>query len=177
MTGITDFTVRTESESQTETVGAHLGAFLQAGDSIALFGDLGAGKTAFSRGIARGMGILEPVTSPSYLLCNEYGGDVHLLHLDAYFSDRLDSLLAEGLAQRFGACVLVVEWAEKMAAWLPHDSLAIHLEAPSPESRLLLFSAAGPLSQERLLSLQGAISGEVSLNPTPDSSVLPPESR
>ena len=76
-------TYTTNSPAETEAIGAALGAMIPAGTVIAYRGDLGAGKTAFTRGLARGLGYAEPVTSPTYTVCNEYlGGRLPLFHFD-----------------------------------------------------------------------------------------------
>ncbi|HJM38533.1 MAG TPA: tRNA (adenosine(37)-N6)-threonylcarbamoyltransferase complex ATPase subunit type 1 TsaE [Planctomycetota bacterium] len=172
-----NFSCQTSREEETESLGFLLGSFLRGGDCIALYGDLGAGKTAFSRGIAHGMGIATPVTSPSYLLCNEYDGITPLLHMDAYFFERLESLLAEGLAQRFPTSILVVEWAEKMGDWLPTDRLELHLEHLEGGGRQLHFSAPAQRARELLESLKEAQKARKPVNPPTDSPVDPSKSQ
>ena len=106
----------THSAAETEALGAKLAAVLQPGDVIAYLGDLGAGKTAFTRGLARGLGIAEAVTSPTYTLVNEYlDGRLPLFHFDMYRlsdADELFDLGWEDYLARHGVCA--VEWSENV---------------------------------------------------------------
>ena len=106
----------TKSPEQTERVGEALGKRLSAGAVIAYRGDLGAGKTAFTRGLARGLGITESVTSPTYTIVNEYlGGRLPLFHFDMYRlggEDELFDIGWEDYLERGGVCA--VEWSENV---------------------------------------------------------------
>ena len=106
----------TYSPEQTEKVGAALGKILPAGTVLAYRGDLGAGKTAFTRGLARGLGYAEPGTSPTYTIVNEYlGGRLPLFHFDMYrlgSSDDLWDIGWEDYLERGGICA--VEWSENV---------------------------------------------------------------
>ena len=106
----------TNSPEETEKVGAALGKILQPGAVLAYRGDLGAGKTAFTRGLARGLGYAEPVTSPTYTIVNEYlGGRLPLFHFDMYrlaSSDDLWDIVWEDYLERGGVCA--VEWSENV---------------------------------------------------------------
>lgn len=106
----------TKSPAQTERVGEALGKRLNAGAVIAYRGDLGAGKTAFTRGLARGLGITESVTSPTYTIVNEYlGGRLPLFHFDMYRlggEDELFDIGWEDYLERGGVCA--VEWSENV---------------------------------------------------------------
>ena len=106
----------TNSPEETEAVGAALGKILQPGTILAYRGDLGAGKTAFTRGLARGLGYCEPVTSPTYTIVNEYlGGRLPLFHFDMYrlaSSDDLWDIGWEDYLERGGVCA--VEWSENV---------------------------------------------------------------
>ena len=108
---------RTHSESETEAVGEALATTLSPGTVIAFTGDLGAGKTAFTRGLARGLGISERVTSPTFTIVNEYeGGRLPLFHFDMYrleSSEELFDIGWEDYLRRGGICA--VEWSEKVA--------------------------------------------------------------
>lgn len=107
----------TNSPGETEAVGEKLGRILKSGAVIAYRGDLGAGKTAFTRGLARGLGSRETVTSPTYTIVNEYlGGRLPLFHFDMYrlhSSDDLWDIGWEDYLERGGACA--VEWSENVA--------------------------------------------------------------
>ena len=106
----------TNSPEETEKIGEALAAKLQPGDVIAYAGDLGAGKTAFTRGLARGLGISEPVTSPTYTIVNEYtSGRMPLFHFDMYRLHDADDLFDigwEDYLERGGVCA--VEWSENV---------------------------------------------------------------
>ena len=106
----------TNSPEETEKVGAALGNVLKPGTVLAYRGDLGAGKTAFTRGLARGLGYTEPVTSPTYTIVNEYlGGRLPLFHFDMYrlaSSDDLWDIGWEDYLERGGVCA--VEWSENV---------------------------------------------------------------
>ena len=106
----------TNSPQETENLGAALGRSLKPGTILAYRGDLGAGKTAFTRGLARGLGYKEPVTSPTYTIVNEYlGGRLPLFHFDMYrlaSSDDLWDIGWEDYLERGGVCA--VEWSENV---------------------------------------------------------------
>ena len=122
-------TVITKSPEQTELLGKKLAAFLRPGDVIAYYGDLGAGKTAFTRGLAAGLGIREAVTSPTYTIVNEYlSGRMPLFHFDMYrlsSSEELFDIGGEDYLARGGVCA--VEWSENVADALT-DAISITIE-------------------------------------------------
>lgn len=106
----------THSEQETEQMGEQLAKQLKPGTVIAYEGDLGAGKTAFTRGLARGLGITERVTSPTYTIVNEYPGKIPLFHFDMYrlsSSEELFDIGWEDYLERGG--ILAVEWSERVA--------------------------------------------------------------
>lgn len=106
--------IQTHSPEETEAVGRKLAAQLQPGDVLAYYGDLGAGQAAFTRGLAAGLGVTEPVTSPTYTIVNEYlGGRLPLFHFDMYRLGSADELFDfgwEDYLARGGICA--VEWSE-----------------------------------------------------------------
>lgn len=118
--------INTSSPEETARVGKSLGAILRAGDVICLNGDLGAGKTCFAQGVACGLEVDGPVTSPTFTLINEYQGRLPLYHMDVY---RLaDSLEMEDLGYEeyfYGDGVTLVEWAERVKELLPEERLDI----------------------------------------------------
>lgn len=108
--------ILTHSEQETEQLGEQLAKQLKPGTVIAYEGDLGAGKTAFTRGLARGLGITERVTSPTYTIVNEYPGKIPLFHFDMYrlsSSEELFDIGWEDYLERGG--ILAVEWSERVA--------------------------------------------------------------
>ena len=124
------------SPAETETLGENLGKVLPAGTVLAYRGDLGAGKTAFTRGLARGLGYAEPVTSPTYTIVNEYlGGRLPLFHFDMYRltgSDDLWDIGWEDYLDRGGICA--VEWSENVADAM-ENALVITIEKCGEQSR------------------------------------------
>jgi tRNA threonylcarbamoyladenosine biosynthesis protein TsaE len=138
------------SPAQTRRVGLRLGEILVPGDVIRLEGDLGAGKTTLVQGLGNGWGSLDPVTSPTFILINDYrrpdGG--HLYHMDAYRLSGaaeaedldIDTYLAVG--------PLVVEWADRIETALPEDALVIRMRWVSDEHREIWISGKGPRSKQ-----------------------------
>lgn len=103
------------SEKETTRLGTLLGEHLVAGDVVCLDGDLGTGKTAFAKGIAAGLGVKEPITSPTFTLVNTYHGRLILHHFDIYRVDDLEELFAIGFEEYMdGEAVTLIEWAEKL---------------------------------------------------------------
>jgi tRNA threonylcarbamoyladenosine biosynthesis protein TsaE len=133
------------SPEQTRRIGMRMGGALKTGDVICLQGDLGAGKTTFVQGLAQGWGSLDAVSSPTFIIVNQYRkADGSLLfHLDTYRLESqpeaeqldLDSMLADG--------VLIVEWPERLGDLLPSERLWIQFEHVADEQRKLQFSAKG----------------------------------
>ena len=130
----------TRSAAETEQLGAALAAQLRPGDVIAFLGDLGAGKTAFTRGLARGLGIREPVTSPTYTIVNEYPqGRLPLFHFDMYRlhdADELFDLGWEDYLDRGGVCA--VEWSENVAEALEDPvTVTLRKDPADPDVRYI----------------------------------------
>ena len=112
--------------TETEALGARLAQHLRAGDVLAYYGDLGAGKTAFTRGLAAGLGCTGRVTSPTFTIVNEYDGPVPLFHFDMYRlsdSDELFDIGWEDYLSRDGICA--VAWSERVADALPEDAVTV----------------------------------------------------
>jgi len=131
----------TNSPEETEKVGAALAQVLWPGAVIAYRGDLGAGKTAFTRGLARGLGYAEPVTSPTYTIVNEYlGGRLPLFHFDMYRLDSSDDLWDigwEDYLDRGGVCA--VEWSENVADAM-ENAILVTIEKTGPEARKIIIA-------------------------------------
>ena len=123
------------SEAETEALGARLAAVLSPGDVVAYRGGLGMGKTAFTRGLARGLGYSGRVTSPTFTIVNEYeGGRLPLFHFDMYRLEDADSLFDigwEDYLDRGGVCA--VEWSENVREALPPDAVTVTI-ARCPEN-------------------------------------------
>ncbi len=137
----------THSPGQTEQVGAALGRILQPGAVIAYTGDLGAGKTAFTRGLARGLGATEQVTSPTYTIVNEYlTGRLPLFHFDMYRLHSADDLFDigwEDYLERGGVCA--VEWSENVAEAM-EDAITVSIEKTGEESRRITVTGGEQLA-------------------------------
>ncbi len=135
------------SPEQTEQIGAALARVLQPGTVIAYEGDLGAGKTAFTRGLARGLGSSEMVTSPTYTIVNEYiGGRIPLFHFDMYrlrSSDDLWDIGWEDYLERGGICA--VEWSENVEDAL-EDPVIITIEKLGEDSRRITIEGGEALA-------------------------------
>jgi len=116
----------------TERLGERIGAKLRRGQTLGLCGPLGAGKTTFMRGVARGLRVDDPeaVSSPTYLLVVEHPGPLPLLHADAYFPAKLEGFLADGGIEYLldDAKVVCVEWAENVRNMLPENTLWVHID-------------------------------------------------
>ena len=133
-------TWRTDSAAETELLGEQLAKALLPGDVVAYFGGLGAGKTAFTRGLARGLGISQQITSPTYTIVNEYtGGRLPLFHFDMYRlsgEDDLFDLGWEDYLVRGGVCA--VEWSENVIGALENPiRVLIQRDGTSEDSRII----------------------------------------
>ncbi|MYF98810.1 tRNA (adenosine(37)-N6)-threonylcarbamoyltransferase complex ATPase subunit type 1 TsaE [Candidatus Poribacteria bacterium] len=129
---------RTESPDETQALGEKLGNRLKPGDVIALIGDLGTGKTCLTQGIARGVGIApnEVVSSPSYILINEYKGKIPIYHIDLYRLETAAEISELGLGEYIesdGICI--IEWAERMGDELPDTCITIHISWKDENTR------------------------------------------
>ena len=137
----------TNSPAQTEAIGAALGKIIEPGAVIAYRGDLGAGKTAFTRGLAKGLGCTEIVTSPTYTIVNEYlGGRIPLFHFDMYrlrSSDDLFDIGWEDYLDRGGVCA--VEWSENVDDAM-EDALYITIEKLGEDARRITIEGGGDLA-------------------------------
>ncbi|MBR5428425.1 MAG: tRNA (adenosine(37)-N6)-threonylcarbamoyltransferase complex ATPase subunit type 1 TsaE [Clostridia bacterium] len=131
-------TFYSNSERETEAVGSQLAEKLSPGSVVALFGDLGAGKTAFVRGLARGLGLEARVSSPTFTIVNEYLGKTPLFHFDMYRiggSDELFDIGWDDYLYRGGVCA--VEWSENIADALPSDTVRVEISKAGDTSRII----------------------------------------
>lgn len=148
----------TTSPSETQAVAAALASVVRAGDVILLSGDLGAGKTTFTQGFARALGVTEPVTSPTFTLLNEYHGRLRVLHADVYRLDSLQEVIDLGIGELVEEdSVALVEWGEAAAPALP-GHLVIRLEhAQGDDDRTITLMPSGPGWSARLEMLEAAM--------------------
>ena len=131
-------TVTTCSEDETRGLAAALAAVAQPGDRIALIGPLGAGKTQFAKGFARGLGVSEVVNSPSFTLMAEYAGRLPLFHQDLYRLAGADEILGGGLLdERQSDGVTLSEWGERLPGTLDPDRLTVRIEISAEDERRL----------------------------------------
>ncbi len=140
-------TIISNSEQETEALAARLAAELPRGSVLLLAGDLGAGKTVFSRGFARGLGITEPVSSPTYTIVQEYplSGGGMLYHLDLYRIDDSRSALAFGVDEFLDdpGSVALVEWPERIADILPAEAVRVDIRHLSDSGREIRVTRPG----------------------------------
>lgn len=150
------------SPHQTRRLGIHLGGALNAGDVICLEGNLGSGKTVLVQGIAQGWGAMDPVSSPTYMILNEYRrpDEQRLFHLDAYRLEKeieaefldFDRMLTQGL--------IVIEWAERIKAVIPEFHLWISLGYTGTEHRSMMLQPHGERYESLVEKIQYKLYGD-----------------
>ena len=143
----------TFSEIETQKLGENLGRHLGAGDFVAMKGDLGVGKTAFTKGIARGMGITDDVTSPTFTIINEYDGETRLSHIDTYRLEKPEELEDIGFSEYLSDYVVVMEWADRVKGLLPRDVLWVCFETLGDHRRRLRFKSSTKYYDDKLWEL------------------------
>jgi len=156
-----------KSVADTDRLGRRIGRSLQGGEIVALYGELGSGKTALVRGLAAGLGAPpQAVSSPTFVLIHEYHGRLRLAHADLYRLDSATELPHIGLSDYDdGRTVTAIEWAEKAGDELPADRLEIHLRHRSPNVREIAFIPRGAqarslLARVRIQRLSGRTAGQ-----------------
>lgn len=153
------FELVSHSTRRTQSIGRALGRLLEPGDVIALIGQLGAGKTCLTRGIAEGVGAdPEIVTSPTFVLINEYQGFIPLYHFDAYRLRSADDMYALGCEEYFdgnGACL--VEWADRVEECLPEEHLRVIIQVCGQNDRAIRFEPRGERYEELVSRLRAEI--------------------
>ena len=133
----------TNSDKETEAIGEAFGRSVKDGTVIAMYGDLGAGKTAFVRGMARGMGISERVSSPTFTIVNEYLGERTLIHFDMYRLGSADELFDIGWEDYLArGAVCAVEWSENVEEAFYGDEVRLTIEKLSDTSRKITIEGA-----------------------------------
>lgn len=136
--------ITTKSDLETAAAGEAFAKTLKAGDVIALHGDLGAGKTVFVKGIARGLGVAGLVTSPTFTILREYEGRMPLYHFDVYRIMDPDEMADTGYFEVIGGeGVVVIEWAEKIADLLPPGSIDVTIEKAGKSGRKIALKEGG----------------------------------
>ena len=152
----TDYIIITNTPEETKDLGERLGRLLKDGDIVCLYGELGAGKTTFVQGIAKGLDIKEGfVASPTFVIVNEYKGRLPLYHIDLYRLNSLSEIEDIGILEYLkGKGVTVIEWAEKAEEILPEERLTIYLENPGGGKRKISFKGKGNRFTEILNGLK-----------------------
>lgn len=129
----------TRSPEETETLGEKIAEKLVGGEVLALFGEMGAGKTALTRGIARGLGVTGGVSSPTFALVHEYRGRLPVYHFDMYRVEGWDDLYSTGFFDYLDSGgVLIIEWSENIENALPENAVRIHLRQGETENQRIL---------------------------------------
>ena len=143
-------TARTHSVEETRALAEDLGrALLRPGDLVVLAGELGSGKTVFAQGVARGLGVTEPVVSPTFTIVREYEGRVPIAHVDIYRIDRLQELHDLGFDELLDDRVTLVEWGDAAGPLLPNEWLEVRLVPAGEDEREIRVSAHGESWQVR----------------------------
>jgi tRNA threonylcarbamoyladenosine biosynthesis protein TsaE len=141
----------TTSPEETRRLGQTVARVLEPGDVVALTGDLGAGKTTLVQGLARGLGVEEPVMSPTFTLVREYRGTVPIYHVDVYRLDRIQDVLDLGFEEMLDQrAVMFIEWGDAIEAILPESFLHVQLSiAADGDDRRISLSPRGPAWVQR----------------------------
>lgn len=150
---------RTKSVDDTRALAAELASLARPGDLILLSGGLGAGKTAFAQGFARGLGVAEQVTSPAFVLVRSYEGRIPMVHLDVYRLDHLQELVDLGIPEMLDEDgVTLIEWGDVVTPALPADFLEIRLDpGDSEDERVVNLRSLGPTWSTRVGAIRGAV--------------------
>ncbi len=150
---------RTKSVDDTRALATELASLARGGDLILLSGGLGAGKTAFAQGFARGLGVQEQVTSPAFVLVRHYEGKVPMVHLDVYRLDHLQELVDLGIAELLDEhAVTLIEWGDVVTPALPSDFLEVRLgEGETQDERVVQLRSVGPAWSARIRAIRAAV--------------------
>lgn len=150
------------SPEQTRRLGARLGTLLRTGDLICLSGDLGAGKTTLVQGIAQGWGTLDPVSSPTFVLVNEYrrpDNSSCLYHMDAYRMENWREAEDLDMEQMLASGAMVMEWPERVIEALPKQHLWVNLSWLADEKRAMTFLGRGERYEAMLKDFRKRVFG------------------
>jgi tRNA threonylcarbamoyladenosine biosynthesis protein TsaE len=154
-------TVGAATAEDTREVGEALSALLRPRDAVVLTGELGAGKTTIVQGIARGLGVEDIVSSPTFTLVKEYSGILDVAHVDVYRLERMQEVVDLALDDLAGGeSVLLVEWGDAVETLLPDDRLRIELNPRDPggeEARRIVLTGVGVTWQERWAALEATL--------------------
>ena len=135
---------RSSSPEETAALGEALGRTLGPGDVVALYGELGSGKTCLVQGLVRGLGVTSAATSPTFVLINEYRGRLPVHHVDAYRTGSLTELMDLGLLDLMGGDgVTLLEWADRAEPLLPPRAIRVRIDGVGDEPRNIFFFEEG----------------------------------
>lgn len=132
----------TKSTQETEGLAERLSHILKGNEVIAMFGGLGAGKTAFTRGLAHGLGIDDGVSSPTFALVHEYDGKFTVYHFDMYRVTTWDDLYSTGFFDYIGNGIMIIEWSENIKEFLPKDYISVTISTVSENEREITIKGA-----------------------------------
>lgn len=151
-----DYKLITNNVEETMDIAEKLAILLKPGDVVTLEGDLGTGKTAFAKGFAKGLGVKEPITSPTFTIIKEYDGKYPFYHMDAYRLEHSEEDI--GFLEYFhGEGITLVEWAQFISDFLPSEKLNIDIHYINETTRSLLFLPEGEKYEQavhRLITLK-----------------------
>ena len=162
---MSDVTVVATTAEQTRAIGRSIAPLLRAGDVVVVAGELGAGKTTFTQGLAAGLGVTDSVVSPTFTLAREYEGRLRLVHVDLYRLDRAQEVLDLGLEDVADDAVLVVEWGDVAVAYLAPEHLEVRLAAEigsgsgADDERTIALTFRGRSWMPRADAVAGAVGG------------------
>ncbi|HEX2054027.1 MAG TPA: tRNA (adenosine(37)-N6)-threonylcarbamoyltransferase complex ATPase subunit type 1 TsaE [Actinomycetota bacterium] len=153
--------VQTRSSDETRQLAGAIAPLLVPGDVLVLSGDLGAGKTTFVQGLAKGLGIVERVTSPTFILMKEYpGGRFPLMHLDVYRLGKIQEVIDLGIDEYLDpSYVVAVEWGDRVEPLLPQDHLNVELTHDGADSRTIAMTAKGGHWEARMAAIRDLAGG------------------
>ncbi|QEK13122.1 tRNA (adenosine(37)-N6)-threonylcarbamoyltransferase complex ATPase subunit type 1 TsaE [Crassaminicella thermophila] len=136
--------IRSDDEKKTYNLGYKLGTLLRSGDVVCLTGDLGAGKTTLSKAIAKGLGVEDCVTSPTFTIIHEYEGRLSLYHFDVYRISSIEDMEDLGYEEYFyGEGVCLIEWASRIEELIPKKHLWIHIKKIDENTREIELKGSG----------------------------------
>jgi tRNA threonylcarbamoyladenosine biosynthesis protein TsaE len=156
--------LHSRSAVMTRDFAAAIAALLDLGDVVVLAGDLGTGKTTFAQGLAAGLDVHEPVTSPSFTIVQEYNGRVPVAHIDVYRLDRFQELYDLGLEELLDGRVTLIEWGDVVTPVLPTDRIVVRLTLGEDDDDRVIdvetFGARWSARRERLEGVVATAAGE-----------------
>lgn len=151
--------LRSHSPNETKRIGASLGRYVEPGDVLLLCGDLGAGKTCLTQGIAKGLGVKGYVRSPTFVLVSIHQGQLPLYHIDIYRLDHVAEVIDLGIEEYLaGDGVSVIEWADKVLEIFPQSCLRVTMDFEGKNERLIKLEPQGERYERLVLQMQYELS-------------------